>query len=156
MDEVRQKAGPGFAFKDAPKVAQAPASAKSPAPPSAPTTGPGPAAAISGSVALAPAIAKQVSGNEHLFVFARAEGGPRMPLAIVRLRADALPYQFSLDDSQAMAPGMNISSAEAVRIEARISRSGEAKAQPGDLVGTSDVVKPGTRGVKVLVDKVVP
>ena len=154
MDEVRQKAGPGFAFKDAPKVAQAPASAKSPAP--SPAPGASPAAAISGSVALAPAIAKQVSGNEHLFVFARAEGGPRMPLAIVRLRADALPYQFSLDDSQSMAPGMNISSAQAVRIEARISRSGEAKAQPGDLVGTSEVVKPGARGVKVVVDKVVP
>ncbi|HEX5129522.1 MAG TPA: c-type cytochrome biogenesis protein CcmI, partial [Usitatibacter sp.] len=70
--------------------------------------------------------------------------------------ADALPYQFSLDDSLAMAPGMNISSAQAVRIEARISRSGEAKPQPGDLVGTSEVVKPGARGVKVVVDRVVP
>ena len=156
MDEVREKAGPGYAFKDAPKVAQAPAPVKPLGQSTAPSPGASPAGAISGSVALAPAIAKQVKGDEHLFVFARAEGGPRMPLAIVRLRADALPYRFSLDDSQAMAPGMNISSAQAVRIEARISRSGEAKAQPGDLVGTSDVVKPGARGVKVLVDKVVP
>ena len=164
MEEVRQRAGPGYAFKEAPRVAQAPAPkvAQAPAPkaaasaPKAAASAPAAATSISGSVALAPAIAKQVSGSEHLFVFARAEGGPRVPLAVVKLRADALPYQFALDDSQSMAPGMNISSAQAVRIEARISRSGDVKAQPGDLVGTSDVVKPGASGVKVLVDKVVP
>lgn len=170
MDEVRQKAGPGYAFKEAPKVAQAPAPGRvesaqvksaqaQPAATPAAAAQAAPAAAgssISGSVALAPDVAKQVKGSEHVFVFARAENGPRVPLAVVKLRADALPYQFALDDSQAMAPGMNISSAQAVRIEARISRTGDVKAQPGDLVGTSDVVKPGARGVKVLVDKVVP
>jgi cytochrome c-type biogenesis protein CcmH len=169
MDEVRQRAGPGYAFAEAPKLAQGPgpapaAKAAAPAKAEAPAkaaAAPAPANAttangISGSVALAPDIARQVNGKEHLFVFARAEGGPRVPLAVVKLRADALPYQFALDDSQAMAPGMNISSAQAVRIEARISRSGDVKAQPGDLVGTSEVVKPGARGVKVVVDKVVP
>jgi cytochrome c-type biogenesis protein CcmH len=164
MDEIRQRAGPGYAFKEAPKVAQASApKAKAVAPPAQPVpTQPAPAQAaaagnsVSGSVALAPGMAKQVNGTEHLFVFARAEGGPRVPLAVVKLRADALPYQFALDDSQAMAPGMNISSAQSIRVEARISRSGDVKAQPGDLVGTSEIVKPGARGVKVLVDKVVP
>jgi len=51
---------------------------------------------------------------------------------------------------------MKISGAEAVRIEAHISRSGTAQPQSGDLVGVSEVVKPGARGVKVVVDKVVP
>jgi cytochrome c-type biogenesis protein CcmH len=160
IEEVRQRAGPGYNFEAPTKVAQAaPAKPPASAPAAAPKATAAPAASpgsISGSVALAPDIARQVSGSEHLFVFARAEGGPRVPLAVVKLRADALPYQFALDDSQAMAPGMNISSAQAVRIEARISRSGDVKPQPGDLVGTSDVVKPGSRGVKVLVDKVVP
>jgi cytochrome c-type biogenesis protein CcmH len=162
IEEVRQRAGPGYKFDAPTKVAQAaPAKPQASAPAVAPKAPAAPAApaspsSISGSVALAPAIAQQVNGNEHLFVFARAEGGPRVPLAVVKLRADALPYQFALDDSQAMAPGMNISSAPAIRIEARISRSGDVKAQSGDLVGTSDVVKPGSRGVKVLVDKVVP
>ena len=111
---------------------------------------------VSGSVELAFAVAGKVSGKETLFVFARAEGGPRVPLAVVRARADALPYAFALDDSQAMAPGMNISSAPAIRLEARISRSGDATPQPGDLVGTSAVVKPGARNVKIVVDKVLP
>jgi cytochrome c-type biogenesis protein CcmH len=159
IEEVRQRAGPGYKFPPATQVAQAPAAKPAAPQAAAPQTAAGasaPGSGISGSIALAPDIAKKVNGNEHLFVLARAEGGPRVPLAVVKLRADALPYQFALDDSQAMAPGMNISSAQAVRIEARISRSGDVKPQPGDLVGTSDVVKPGTRGVKIVVDKVVP
>lgn len=111
---------------------------------------------LTGTVALAPALAAQVKGDETVFVFARREDGPRMPLAVVRSSARSLPLRFTLDDSQAMAPGMTLSSAPAVRVEARISRSGDATAQSGDLVGTSAVVKPGARDVKVVVDKVVP
>lgn len=116
----------------------------------------GAGSSVSGSVELAFSIAAKVSGKETLFVFARAEGGPRVPLAVVRTRADALPFAFALDDSQAMAPGVTISSAQALRVEARISRSGNATPQPGDLVGTSAVVKPGARDVKIVVDKVLP
>ncbi len=129
----------------------------------APAAGTVPAAAagvvagsVTGLVSLAPALAGQVTGAETLFIYARAEGGGRMPLAIVRARARELPRRFALDDSQAMAPGMTISSAQAVRIEARISRSGNAMPQPGDLAGASAVVKPGARDVKIVVDKVLP
>jgi cytochrome c-type biogenesis protein CcmH len=115
-----------------------------------------PASAVSGSVAVAPSLAAQVTGGETLFIFARAENGPRVPLAVVRTRANVLPFTFALDDSQAMAPGMNLSSALAVRVEARISRTGNATPQPGDLVGSSAVIKPGTRGVQVVVDRVLP
>jgi cytochrome c-type biogenesis protein CcmH len=79
-----------------------------------------------------------------------------MPLAVIRGTAGELPRDFTLDDSLAMAPTMKISGADAVRIEARISRSGTAQPQSGDLFGTSAVVKPGARGVKVVVDQVVP
>ena len=111
---------------------------------------------VSGSVSIAPAIAASVTGAETLFIFARSEGGPRVPLAVVRTTTRQLPLEFSLDDSHAMAPGVNLSSAERVRIEARISRSGNATPQPGDLAGSSPVVKPGTRGVAVVIDKVLP
>ena len=119
-------------------------------------TKPSPAASVTGSVAIAPAMASKVQGSDTLFIFARAETGPRMPLAVVRGTASQLPMKFSLDDSQAMAPNLKLSSAAAVRIEAHISHSGNAIAQPGDLVGTSAVVKPGARDVKIVVDKVVP
>ena len=145
IDEVRGRAAAsGKALPAAPKVAAAPA-----APPAA-------AASVSCSVTLAPALARNVNGAETLFIFARAEGGPRVPLAVVRATAKELPYKFALDDTQAMTPTMKLSGAANVRIEARISRSGNATPQPGDLVGTSAVVKPGARGVQVTVDKVLP
>jgi cytochrome c-type biogenesis protein CcmH len=129
------------------------------APPLAKADVPAPAtasASVTGSVTLAPALTRNVEGAETLFIFARAEGGPRVPLAVVRTTAKALPYKFALDDTQAMTPTMKLSGAQNVRIEARISRSGNATPQPGDLVGTSAVVKPGARGVQVVVDKVLP
>ena len=112
--------------------------------------------AVTGSVALAPELAARISGGETLFVFARAEGGPRAPLAVLRASARELPMKFTLDDSQAMAPGFNISSASALRVEARLSKTGNASPQPGDLAGASGIVKPGARDVKVVLDKVLP
>lgn len=121
------------------------------------TQAPGaPGASVTGSVSVAPQIASKVDGSATLFIFARAENGPRIPLAVVRGRAAQLPMAFTLDDSQAMAPDMKLSGAAAVRIEARISRSGNAMPQSGDLTGASGVVKPGARDVNVIVDRVVP
>lgn len=111
---------------------------------------------VSGSVSIAPQIASRLTGGETLFIFARAEGGSRVPLAIVRASAKELPMKFALDDSQSMAPGANISSAQALRVEARISKAGKATAQPGDLEGSSAIVKPGARDVNIVIDKVVP
>ncbi|HST02069.1 MAG TPA: c-type cytochrome biogenesis protein CcmI [Usitatibacter sp.] len=114
------------------------------------------AAKVTGSVRIAPTLAAKAAAGDTLFVFARAEGGSRMPLAVLRTSAGTLPLDFSLDDSMAMSPMAKISSASAVRIEARVSRSGGAAPQSGDLVGTSDIVKPGASGVKIVIDKVLP
>jgi cytochrome c-type biogenesis protein CcmH len=144
LAEVRGRAAAAGKPVAAPTaVAKAPAAAAQPK-------------SVSGSVALDSALTAKVTGGETLFVFARAEGGPRMPLAILRSSAKQLPLQFALDDTMAMSPASTISSAAAVRIEARISRSGNATPQPGDLVGVSEVVKPGARGVKIVVDRVLP
>lgn len=111
---------------------------------------------VSGLVSVAPEVAPKVAAGDTLFIYARAEGGPRFPLAILRGSAKQLPMRFALDDTMAMTPNTRLSSAQAVRIEARISRSGDALPQPGDLVGTSAVVKPGARDVTIVVDKVLP
>jgi cytochrome c-type biogenesis protein CcmH len=111
---------------------------------------------VTGSVVAAPEVASRIGAGDTLFVYARAENGPRMPLAIIRGSAAQLPMKFALDDSQAMSPAMKLSGASAVRIEARVSRSGNAMPQAGDIVGTSGVVKPGARDVKIVLDKVVP
>lgn len=156
LDEVNAKAT--AAGRPLAKVASAPVLAKPSVAAASASAHPGTADAsrVTGSVAIAPAIAAKAAPGDTLFVYAQAEGGPRMPLAVLRTQASKLPLQFSLDDSMAMAPMAKLSNASAVRIQARVSRSGGATPQPGDLVGTSDVVKPGASGVKILIDKVLP
>ena len=113
-----------------------------------------PAAAITGTVKLTPALASQVAPGDTLFVFARAAEGGRMPLAIVRAKAGDLPYEFRLDDSQAMTANARLSGQAQVVVGARISKSGNAMAQPGDLFGASSPVAPGASGLALLIDRV--
>lgn len=79
-----------------------------------------------------------------------------MPLAILSLKAAELPTRFSLDDSNAMVPGMKLSAFPAVMVVARISKSGDASAQPGDLEGSVGPLKPGTQNLQISIDKVLP
>lgn len=111
---------------------------------------------ISGTVSLSPGLAGKMDPGATLFVFARAAGGSRMPLAIQRLSARDLPVKFSLDDSMAMTPQAKLSGFPEVAVVARISRSGNAIAQSGDLQGASPPIKVGSRGVSVVIDSVVP
>ncbi len=115
-----------------------------------------PASAVSGTVRLAPALASRVGPGDTLFVFARAAQGPRMPLAILRLKASELPASFTLDDQLAMSPELSLSRFPEVVVSARISRSGEAMPQSGDLVGQSGPVKLGARGIALTIDQVQP
>ncbi|MGA8048750.1 MAG: c-type cytochrome biogenesis protein CcmI [Burkholderiales bacterium] len=120
----------------------------------APSSGTAPAA-ITGTVRLAPALAAQVSPGDTLFIFARATDGSRMPVAILRVNAAQLPYAFRLDDSLAMTPSNKLSDHSNVLVAARISKSGNATPQPGDLQGSSAPVAPGTEGLVVTIDQVV-
>jgi cytochrome c-type biogenesis protein CcmH len=94
--------------------------------------------------------------DDTVFVFAKALQGPRMPLAVVRAKVSDLPLAFNLDDSSAMSPELKLSGFPEVKIEARVSKSGDAIAKPGDLIGTLSPVKPGAKDLKLVVDKVLP
>ena len=114
---------------------------------------------VTGRVVLAPEVAGKLAAGDTLFVFARAKEGPRMPLAVMRVSAppaNAFPFAFELSDAMAMAPGLTLSAFTEVVIEARISKSGNAQLQPGDLSGLTGVIKPGASGVTVTVAKVAP
>ncbi len=111
---------------------------------------------VSGKAAVASSLAAKVQPNDTVFIFARAVDGPRIPLAVLRARAQDLPLAFTLDDSLAINPEMKISGARQMKIEARISKSGNATPQSGDLVGESAPVKPGAQGVRVLIEKTIP
>lgn len=112
--------------------------------------------AITGTVTLNDALKAQTNPNDTVFVLVRAAEGPKMPLAIVRKQVKDLPLKFTLDDSTAMSPQMKVSNFDQVVVIARVSKSGNALSQPGDLQGMSATVKPGTAGLKLSIDKVVP
>jgi cytochrome c-type biogenesis protein CcmH len=114
------------------------------------------AASISGKVTLSPELTAKVSPDDTLFIFARAEGGSGMPLAILRKRAGDFPVSFTLDDSAAMVPGTSLGSVEKVVVGALISKSGSASVQRGDLQGFASPVRPGARDVSVVVNTVHP
>jgi cytochrome c-type biogenesis protein CcmH len=111
--------------------------------------------AISGTVRVAPALAARVSREDTLLVYAKAVTGPPMPLAILRASATELPLAFRLDDGQAMLPGVRLSNASEVTLTARITHSGGATPQPGDLEGALLAVKVGASGLDLVVDQVV-
>ena len=109
--------------------------------------------AISGKVSIAPSLAGKGSATDTLFVFARETNGPPMPVAIMRATKKDLPFTFRLDDSNSMMPSRTLSNVAMVVIVARLSKSGQAMPQSGDLEGMSQPVKPGTDGVTIVIDR---
>jgi cytochrome c-type biogenesis protein CcmH len=130
--------------------AQAAAAQPSPQAPPAPQAAASAAAPLRVTVTLAPALAARVQAGDTLFVFARAAEGPRMPLAIVRQAAGTAPVQVVLDDASAMSPQMKLSGFPQVVVGARISKSGNATPQPGDLEGLGQpIASSGTTSVTI-------
>ena len=131
LAQARERLAPGRASAQSAPSGLASAQPASPASPS--TSSSVAAARIAGRVSLAPELAAQTSPSDTVFIYATPAQGGRMPLAIVRTTVAALPFDFVLDDSQAMGPQSKLSSASEVVLKARISKTGQAMAQPGEL-----------------------
>jgi len=108
---------------------------------------------ISGTVTLSPTLAQRAAAGDTLFVFAHAPGAGGPPLAVLRTTVGELPLKFTLDDSMSMSPQFKLSSAPKVIVTARVSKSGAAVPQPGDLEGVSAPVAPGATGIAIRIDK---
>jgi cytochrome c-type biogenesis protein CcmH len=118
-----------------------------------PVAPPAPPEAIRGQVSLAPELAAQTSPTDTVFVFARATQGERIPLAVQRARVADLPLSFQLDDSLAMSPAFKLSGATEVRVEARISKTGNATPSAGDLISAGSMTKPGARQMLIQINQ---
>jgi cytochrome c-type biogenesis protein CcmH len=79
-----------------------------------------------------------------------------MPLAVLRKQVRDLPLKFTLDDSMAMQPQLKLSGFDKVVVVARVSKSGTPMAQTGDLQGLTGAIKPGAKGLHVVIDTVMP
>ena len=112
---------------------------------------------VSGEIDVSPRLREKVAPGTSLFVFAKAPGAAGPPLAVLRLSAGHWPLRFMLDDSNAMMPQRNLSSSTQVKVEARLSLSGQAMAQSGDLQGSTGVLDPKSDvPVRLVINEVVP
>ncbi|MDD9893249.1 MAG: c-type cytochrome biogenesis protein CcmI [Gammaproteobacteria bacterium] len=76
-----------------------------------------------------------------LFVYARAAGGPKMPLAVQRYESPIFPLSVKLNDSMAMVQGTQLGAYEQLEVVARVSFIGDAIPQPGDWFGAKVISK---------------
>jgi cytochrome c-type biogenesis protein CcmH len=111
---------------------------------------------VSGTVTIDEALRSTIPAGAVLFVIARDPEGPRTPLAVLRLPANAWPARFALGDGDAMDPARPLSAAGKLVIEARVSASGDAMRASGDPIGTSAPVTAGSGEITVRIDRRVP
>lgn len=109
------------------------------------------------AVTVAAGLSDQYRPDDTVFVYAQALDGPPMPLAVTRNQAGELPLEVVLDDSMAMMPTMKLSAFAKVKLQARISASGNAQPESGDLVGLLAEVDVSTsETINLTIDTVMP
>lgn len=114
------------------------------------------AASVRVKISLSPAMQKQANASDTVFIYAKAMNGPRFPLAAARYQVSDLPLEITLDDSLAVM-GAKLSDFPMVKVGARVSPSGNAIAQSGDLIGERQNIKVSNEDVvEVVIDNVQP
>jgi cytochrome c-type biogenesis protein CcmH len=115
-----------------------------------------PALTISGKVMITPGLQGQVSPTDIVFIYAKAIEGPKLPLAIIKSTAGQLPTTFVLSDAQSMSPQFKLSQFKEVSLTARISKSGNAIPEKGDLIGYIPKLKIGEKNIQLIIQDVQP
>ena len=107
-------------------------------------------------VELDPTLARDAAPGAVLYVFARAAGGGP-PVAVKRLQPTAWPVSLSLGDEDSPMPTAKLSAQESVQLVARVSKSGDARAQGGDLE-SEPVQVTASKGASATlrIDRIVP
>ena len=108
---------------------------------------------IGGVVELSAELKSKVKPGDVLMIIAR-QPGERMPVAVLRESAGEFPVRFVLNDALAMNPNQPLSKLSEVSLEVRISKTGMAKPEAGDLLSSPQTVKVGTNQVHLIVNQV--
>ena len=113
--------------------------------------------AVKVHVSIAPELAREASPTDDVFVFARASDGPAMPLAATRLRVSDLPATIHLDDSMALSSERKLSQYADVTVMARVSKTGAAAPNSGDLQSGHIIANVAENPeVSLTIDRVLP
>ena len=110
---------------------------------------------VSGQVEIAPELKSKIKAGDVLMVIAR-KPGERMPVAVLKTSVTAFPINFVLNDALAMSPNALISQIPEVSVEVRISKTGMAMPEPGDLISTPQTIKVGTTNARLVIGQVRP
>ena len=108
---------------------------------------------ISGKIEIAADIKSKVKSGDIVMVIAR-KPGERMPVAVLKKSVSEFPMSFSLTDALAMNPSAPLSQLSEASIEVRISKTGMAKPEVGDLISAPQTVKVGANNVRLVIDQV--
>lgn len=110
---------------------------------------------VSGQVGISSALQSKVKTGDILMVIAR-KPGERMPVAVLKTAVTVFPISFVLNDSLAMSPNALISQLPEVSVEVRISKTGMAMPESGDLISAPQTIKVGTTNARLLIDQIRP
>ena len=110
---------------------------------------------VSGQVGISSALQSKVKAGDILMVIAR-KPGERMPVAVLKTAVTAFPISFVLNDSLAMSPNALISQLSEVSVEVRISKTGMAMPESGDLISAPQTIKVGSTNARLLIDQIRP
>ena len=107
---------------------------------------------ISGTIELSADLKSKMKPGDTVLVIAR-KPGERMPVAVLRVPAADFPMSFVLNDALAMNPSAPLSQLSEASVEVRISKTGMAKPEVGDLISSAKTIKVGANNVRLLVDQ---
>lgn len=108
---------------------------------------------VSGKIEIAADIKSKVKSSDIVMVIAR-KPGERMPVAVLKTSVSEFPMSFSLTDALAMNPNSPLSQLSEASIEVRISKTGMAKPEAGDLISAPQIVKVGASNIRLVIDQV--
>ena len=108
---------------------------------------------ISGKIELSAELKSKIKPGDIVMVIAR-KPGERMPVAVLKVPASDFPMSFALNDSLAMNPSAPLSQLTEANVEVRISKTGMARPEPGDLISTAQTIQVGAKDVRLLVNQV--
>ena len=110
---------------------------------------------VSGQIDIAPDLKSKIKAGDVLMVIAR-KPGERMPVAVLKTPVTTFPMGFVLNDALAMSPNALLSQLPQVLLEVRISKTGMAMPESGDLISTPQTIKVGTTNARLKIDQVRP
>ena len=93
-----------------------------------------------------------INKNKAVFIYAKPiNSSNNMPIIVLRKTVADLPLLVEMNDSMSMLPSNKLSDYKSVQVLARISNSGNAKSEKGDLIGIVESMSTTSKNITKLI-----